>query len=137
MDRRKVTLRIAAGLVLFTCLGHTAGTLMEVPAEQVAMRETIAVMQKTMVPMPMGAPRSYMQILDGNNLCVCLFLLVIGVQMWMLSSHEAGAMGRRLVKLNSLGLAICLVLAAVYFFPLPAACLGLAALLGLLSLQFP
>ncbi len=73
---RTLLIRISAALSLITSLGHTMGTFMAVPPEQTAMHATIASMKDTMVPMPVGAARSYMQILDGNNICTAVFLLL-------------------------------------------------------------
>ncbi len=98
-------LRIAAVLAFITCLGHTIGTFMEVPAEQTAMHETIAQMKRTMVPMPVGPARSYMQILDGNNLCTSLLLGLCGALLLIVSKGPASSATRRITLLTALALA--------------------------------
>lgn len=127
-------LRVAAGLTLFTCLGHTAGTFMPIPAEQVAVAQTHATMKATPVPMPIGKPQSYADIFFGNNIAVSLFLLISGLGFLVFAGKGGleGA-GRRLLLLNSLGMAGVAIISSVYFFPLPAACTGLAAVLGFVA----
>lgn len=74
---RALLIRIAATLSLITCMGHAIGTFMAVPPDQTAMHATIATMKATLVPMPVGAARIYMQILDGNNICTAVFLFAM------------------------------------------------------------
>ena len=57
--KRSLLLRVAATLSLITAAGHTVGTFMPVPPEQTQMHATIATMKATMVPMPVGSPKSY------------------------------------------------------------------------------
>ena len=127
---RKLTLRIAAALVLITCLGHTVGTFMEVPFEQKAMRETIEIMKSTMVPMPVGQARSYMQILDGNNICTSLFLFVSGVLLLTVSAAPSSQVVNRVIFIVSLGLVGMAIISGIYFFPVPMILSGLAAILA-------
>ena len=130
---RPLLARIAATLALITCLGHTIGTFMQVPPEQAAMHKAIAVMKSTLVPMPVGSPRSYMQILDGNNLCTSLLLLLCGTQLLAVAGLPASPATNRIIAITATALAGIAVISALYFFPIPAALTGLASILGFLA----
>lgn len=125
---RTLLLRIAAFLVLFTCAGHTMGTFMPVPPEQTRMLETIEIMKGTMIPMPLGSPKSYWEVFHGNNVGMSLFLLVTGIAFILLSRAANNAPIEVLLSLGMLGLC---VISALYFFPVPAICTGVAGLLGI------
>jgi hypothetical protein len=132
MNSTKLFLRVAGALTLFTCLGHTAGTFMPVPAAQVEVAKAVAVMKTTLVPMPVGKPQTYADIFLGNNIGMSLFLFILGVGFFILSGKGAlDGVGRKLLILNSLGVLGISVLSALFFFPVPAACTGIAALLAL------
>lgn len=131
---RALLLRIAAALSLITAIGHTAGTFMPVPPEQTQMHATIATMKATMVPMPVGSPKSYMQILDGNNLCTSLLLLLCAGLLVAVANTGSEKATRRVVLLTALSLAGISVISFVYFFPVPGVFTGLAAILALTSL---
>ncbi|HNO22532.1 MAG TPA: hypothetical protein PKK94_06105 [Leptospiraceae bacterium] len=131
--KTKIMLRVAMGLVLFTLIGHTVGTFMKVPAEQTEVAKTVEIMKTTLVPMPVGSPKSYSEIFLGTNLTVSLFLFVSGICFWI-SSSEGGLDGKGKVFLavNSFGAAMLSLISFLYFFPLPAICTGIAAVLGFL-----
>ena len=126
-------IRIAATLALVTGLSHTVGTFMTVPPEQVAMHATIATMKATMVPMPVGAARSYMQILDGNNLCTSLFLLVCASILFSIASLPSAPATNRVILIVALGLAGFAIISAMYFFPIPTALTGIASVLAIIA----
>jgi hypothetical protein len=130
---RILLIRIAATLALVNCLSHIVGTFMSVPPEQVAMHATIATMKGTMVPMPVGAARSYMQILDGNNLCTSLFLLVCAALLFSIASLPSGPATNRVILIAALGLAGFAIISAMYFFPIPTALTGVAAVLAIIA----
>ncbi len=134
MRRANLLLRIAGALTLFTFLGHTAGTFMPVPPEQAEVARTTAVMKATLVPMPIGRAQSFSDLFRGNNLAVSLYLLVAGLSFFFFSGKDglAGG-GRRHLLLHSAGMAALALISAVYFFPLPAVCTGIAALLGFIA----
>jgi hypothetical protein len=132
---RKNLLRIAAFLVLFTCAGHTYGTFAPIPADQPEMIKIVEQMKVVMIPMPMGTPKSYMQILDGNNLSVSLYLFVTGLIFLALSRQAPGGADNVVLAITSTGMAAVAILSAVYFFPLPAICTGIAALAGFWALR--
>lgn len=134
---RPLLIRIAATLVLITSLGHIIGTFMKVPPEQVAMHQTIAIMKATMIPMPVGAPRSYMQILDGNNLCTSLFLLLCGAQLFAISNLPNSPATNRTMVIITLGLTGFAVISAMYFFPVPTVFTGLAVILSVIARSRP
>ncbi len=131
----RLLLRIAAVLAFITCLGHTIGTFMEVPAEQTAMHETIAQMKRTLVPMPVGPARSYMQILDGNNLCTSLLLALCGALLFIVSSAPTSQATSQITLLTALALGCFSLLSSLYFFPVPTAFTGLASLLSFVAMK--
>ncbi len=101
------------------------------------MRDTVAVMQQTMVPMPVGSARSYMQILDGNNLCTSLFLLFCGHLLLVLASAPRSPVSDRITQFTALALAGFAIISTLYFFPIPVVLTGLAAVLSIISLTRP
>jgi len=134
MNRTALLLRIAGVLTLFTCLGHTAGTFMPIPAEQAEVAKTAAIMKATAVPMPIGRAQNYGNLFLGTNLAVSLYLLIASIGFFLFAAKGGleGA-GRRQLVLTSVGLGGIAMISAIYFFPLPAACTGLAAILGFIA----
>ncbi|MFN0080866.1 MAG: LIC_13387 family protein [Prosthecobacter sp.] len=130
---RALLLRIAAILCIITCLGHTVGTFMAIPDEQVAMKETVSIMQRTMVPMPVGTSRTYMQILDGNNLCTSLLLLLLGVILFSIAPFPKTSMVDRVIGIAAVALTGFAVISAIYFFPVPVVTTALASALSLFA----
>lgn len=124
---RTLLLRLAATLAAITGVGHTIGTFMPVPADQVAMHAAIATMTATMVPMPVGDARSYMQIFDGNNICTSLFLFLCMAQLLAVAAAPRHPAATRTILLTAAGLGGFAAISAVYFFPLPTVLTGLAA----------
>jgi CHASE2 domain-containing sensor protein len=120
-------------LSLITCVGHTIGTFMPVPAEQAEMHATIATMKATMVPMPVGAARSYMEILDGNNICTSLLLALCAALLLSVARAEKEHVVDRVIALTALALVGISLLSFRYFFPVPGVFTGLAAVLALLA----
>lgn len=129
--RRALLLRIAAFLSLLTAVGHTIGTFMPIPTEQVQVQAAVEVMKSTLVPMPVGAPKSYMQILDGNNLRTTLLLLLCGALLLGVARAERSPAVDRVVLSTSIALGGVAVLSFVYFFPIPGVFTATAAALGL------
>ena len=107
---------------------------MPVPAEQAQMHATIATMKATLVPMPVGSARSYMEILDGNNICTSLLLLLCGAMLFAVSRAARDQLANRVVLLTALALAGVAAISFRYFFPVPGVFTGVAALLALLAL---
>jgi hypothetical protein len=130
---RPLLLRSAAVLSLLTCVGHTIGTFMPVPAEQTQMHATIATMKATMVPMPIGSARSYMEILDGNNICTSVLLALCAALLFSVARAEKERVVDRVIALAALALAGTSLLSFRYFFPVPGVFTGLAAVLSLLA----
>jgi hypothetical protein len=130
---RSLLLRIAAGLALVTCVSHTIGTFMPIPAEQTQMLSTIDVMKATLIPMPIGSPRNYMEILDGNNICTSVLLALCAMLLFSMAGSPKGRETDRVILITSLALAIVAMVSIRYFFPVPAAFTGLAALLALVA----
>ena len=131
---RTLLLRIAAILSLITCLGHTIGTFMPIPAEQTQMHATVATMKATLVPMPVGAARNYLELFDGNNICTSLFLLLCAGLLFSVARAASEQVASRVITLTALALAAISVISFRYFFPVPAVFTGLAALLAFLAL---
>jgi hypothetical protein len=107
---------------------------MPVPAEQAQMHATIATMKATWVPMPVGSARSYMEILDGNNICTSLFLLLCGAVLFAVSRAPREQVVNRVITLTAFALAGISAISFRYFFPVPGVFTGLAALLALVAL---
>jgi hypothetical protein len=106
---------------------------MTVPPEQTAMHATIASMKATIVPMPVGAPRSYMQILDGNNICTALFLLLCAVLLYAIAGLPSACATNRVLVITVIALASFTVISAIYFFPVPSVFTGIAAGLSIIA----
>jgi uncharacterized membrane protein len=88
-----------------------------------------------LVPMPVGSARSYMEILDGNNICTSLFLLLCGALLFAVSRAEGGQLANRVVTLTAVALAGISAISFRYFFPVPGVFTGVAAVLALLALR--
>lgn len=134
MNKASLLLRIAGGLCVFVCLGHTAGTFMSIPASEVEVTKTAAAMKTTLVPMPIGKPQSYADLFLGTNLSVSLFLVVLALGFFF-ASGDSGLTGhrRKFLLLMIFGCVGLSAVSALYFFPLPAICTGTASLLGLVA----
>ncbi|HYO95584.1 MAG TPA: hypothetical protein VER33_13775 [Polyangiaceae bacterium] len=131
--KRSLLLRIAGVLSLITCIGHTLGTFMPVPAEQAQMHATIATMKATLVPMPVGSARSYMEILDGNNLCTSLLLALCAGLLFSLARVRKERVADHVLALTALALIGVSILSFRYFFPVPAVFTALAAVVTLMA----
>lgn len=109
---------------------------MPIPAEQAEVAKTAAVMKATAVPMPIGRAQNYGNLFLGTNLAVSLYLLISGVAFFLFAG-KGGLEGaaRRQLLLTSVGLAGMAMISAIYFFPLPAACTGLAAIFGFMAVK--
>ncbi|HMV45528.1 MAG TPA: hypothetical protein PK079_18245 [Leptospiraceae bacterium] len=131
---KKIILRIAAGLVLFTCLGHTIGIFMPLPPEEVELIKIEDAMKTALVPMPIGKKQSFFDLLLGSNIGLSVYLLVSGISLILISSEEKlQSSNKQILKLESLGLLALSVISIFYFFPIPAICTGIAGILGLYS----
>lgn len=89
------------------------------------------VMMQTLVPMPIGSPKTLFGIMSGANLALSIYLLVAGVFFYLLSKSEFKKVDTQMIALNSLGIGAIAIISGFYFFPLPAICTGIAAVLGL------
>ncbi|TGK49503.1 LIC_13387 family protein [Leptospira bouyouniensis] len=138
MNQKSLFLKIAFGLVLFTCFGHTMGTFMKIPPEQVAVANAQMVLENTMVPLPMGFQKSFADIFLGNNISVSVYLLITGIIFLVISgAKQFDPIVKKLLLINSFGMAMLSVISILYFFPLPAICTGLAAVFGFVSAFLP
>jgi hypothetical protein len=130
---RKHLLRAAGALCIVTCIAHLAGTLMTIPSEQVEMLKTVETMKQTMIPMPVGSARSYMDVLNGNNFCTSILLLLCGLVLLIAAKHPDESGSRSTVTVVALCLAGFAIISSFYFFPVPAVFTGLAAALALVA----
>ena len=127
-------LYVASGFTLFTFLGHTAGQFMPIPPDQTQRLQVFEVMQKPVIIMPMGGTKSFAEFLSGANLSLSVYLLVTGICLFLFAKNYTSQQRPQLF-LHSLGLAMVALISARYFFPLPAICLGVAAILGFVSFK--
>lgn len=130
---RPLLLRIAASLSLLTAVGHTIATFMEVPPEQTQVLATIATMKATLVPMPVGSARSITEILDGNNLCTSLLLLLSGALLLSVASAAKEKVVDGVILLTALALVGVSVISFIYFFPVPTVFTGTAAVMAFVA----
>ncbi len=131
---RKTLLRIAAGLTLFTFVGHSSTLILPPPQDQVEVVSVYKLMQQTQEVMPMGAIKSIAQIMWGANACTSVLLLLAGLLYISFASEPAGANRKQLSLVNLSMLATCAI-SLLCFFPLPALCTGLAGILGFVSMK--
>jgi hypothetical protein len=132
---RKLLLRVAAFLILFTFLGHTFGAFSAFPAEQVERAQVFARMQSKVIPMPGTRNRSYAEILLGANICLSLFLLLSGLVFILESREKTSGRDPAVLLCHCVAMILVAGLSLEFFFPLPAICTGLAGGLGLLALR--
>jgi hypothetical protein len=130
---RSLLLRLAASLSLFTAVGHTAGIFMPIPPEQTDLFALWKAMQVTMVPLPMGSPRSVVALLDGANFCTTVLLALCAALLFAVASAKKEPLVDRVIVLTGGALLACSVLSAIYFFPLPIICTGLGGVLALVA----
>lgn len=132
---RKLMLRLAAFFTLFTCVGHTIGTIQGFPKDDITVSSVFELMRQTHVTMPFGNPQTFATLLLGANLCVSVFLLVSGLIFVVFSTADGALTNRdkRILLLNSLGMLWTGIICVLCFFPLPAVCTGLAAVFGILA----
>ena len=72
-----------------------------------------------------------MQILDGNNICTSLFLLLCAALLFALAKAGNEKATQSVVLLTGLALAGISLISFVYFFPVPGVFTGVAAILAL------
>jgi hypothetical protein len=131
MLNSKNLLYTAAFFVLVTFLGHTAGVILPKPQTTEALITTQELMKQTMVPLPMGSPRSLMELMLGANIFLSIYLLVSSLLFILLAKQNAP--DKKILFLNSAGLAVGAVVCVFYFFPIPALGTGLGALFGFIA----
>lgn len=130
---RTRTILAATVLAALTGIVHLIGTLMPVPTEQTNVIAAIATMKDTMVPMPVGAARSYMQILNGNNFGTVLLLFVCAAQLAAVAKLPSGQASNRAILITAMGLVGFAVISMTHFFIVPALFTGIAAILCLIA----
>lgn len=132
---RSVPLAVAAALALATSGLHLVGTFMPIPPEQTAVIHAVATMEATMVPMPVGSARSYLQILNGNNLGTALLLLVCSLQIVVVARAQPSPAAQGTLVVAAGGLLGFALISATHFFPVPAVATGVAGALCLVGLR--
>lgn len=128
MSKYKLLLLIAAALVLFTFLGHTIGAFQMNSPQEVDGAQLVQLMEQTMMPMPIGSPKSYMDLYNGSNFGLSVYLLISGLSLILFARSKDTQ--KPLIVLTGVGLALMTLLCVRYFFPLPTICLGLASILA-------
>ena len=106
---------------------------MEIPKEQVDVRAGYEVMQRTVVPMPIGSERTYAEIFLGTNLGVSLFLLFMTVVFVLLAKDAVSSNEFKILVASIIGVGLFSLISFRYFFPLPGVLLGAACIFGILS----
>ena len=86
-----------------------------------------------MIPMPVGAARSYMQILDGNNLGTAVLLLLCAVQLFGIAGAPSSPVTNRVLLITALGLAAFSIISAMHFFPVPTVFTAIASAFSLVA----
>lgn len=127
----KYLLRIAAGLTLFTCLGHTLGHFKPIPEGKYALVGALELMKRVDVEFPIGAPKTLMDIRAGSTLSISVFLLAFGLILIFLSNISNRTSVVKIQIVTGLALLSIGILSQFYFFPLPAICTGLAGILAI------
>lgn len=81
-----------------------------------------------------GAPlRSYGDFLLGADICLVIYLFITGL-VFILESRDRNANNNRaMLYCHCAGLALTSAGSFLFFFPVTAVCLGLAAILGLVA----
>lgn len=133
MKNTQIILKIAASFMFLTFLGHTAGALKPVADTQGDMYTTYMLMKTTLVPMPIGAAKSYSDLMMGGSLCLSVFLFFVGTLFFSLSKQKNLIQQKNILVMNSLSALCIAILSTIYFFPVPALFTGMAGLLGLYS----
>lgn len=128
---RKALLYTAASLAMLTCIVHLIGTYMPIPPEQTEVARVVATMNATLVPMPVGSAKTYLQILNGNNLGTALLLLVCSAQLVGAATSGPSAAASRAIAITAAGLVGFAVISFTHFFPIPALFTGVAAALSI------
>jgi hypothetical protein len=128
---RLLLLRIAASLSLFTAFGHTAGIFMPVPPEHTEVLALLDAMKRTMVTLPMGTLRSAEALLDGANFCASVVLALCAAVLFAVATAKNEPVIDRVILLNGVALLSLSVISAIYFFPAPTICTGLAGVLAI------
>lgn len=119
---------VAAFFALFTFVGHSIGVISNRALEEVPAFATYQLMKHTTVSFPMGFTRDIATLMLGSNLCLSVYLLIAGLMCVVFGKKaEWSSHDKILVILNSFGLLLTGVISAYFFFPVPAACLVLAA----------
>ena len=131
MFKRKNLLYMAAFFVLFVFVGHTSGVILPKPQGTEALVTTQQLMKQTLVQMPVGSPRSLTDLMLGVNIFLSIYLLVSGI-LFILLARKSDSDNQILI-LNSAGLALGAIVAAIYIFPVPAVCTGFGAILGFIA----
>lgn len=124
----KLSLRIAAALMLLHTIGHTFGALGQTQPPNPKIAAIISGMQTEHFDF-MGRSATLGRFFNGYGFIITFMLLLITVQLWLLSTRP--------VRPFLLTLGIYLIIQAgteyIYFFPLAALFSLLAGLLTLLA----
>lgn len=121
----------AFGFTLFTFLGHTSSLFFSIPPEQTEKIRVFSEMQSAVVTMPIGSAKSFADILLGANISLSIYLLVAAVLIFL--TAKTVEIPKSFVWIQSLGLFGVGIVSGIFFFPVPAVCLTVAAVLSFAS----
>ena len=133
---RNKFLHLASFFTLFPFVGHTTWLFLPIPRKQLDRLAVFSLMHRPVVMMPMNILRSYADILNGTNIVLSIYLLMTGLYLLALKNVPL-QQSKSLIFITAAGLAAVAIVSAIYFFPLPAACLALASAFTMLSLKQP
>jgi hypothetical protein len=132
---RKNLLRTSAFFTLFTFVGHTIGLIRPLPEDQTQVLAVYQMMKQTLVPFPMGAPKSIATLMIGANTTLSVLLFLTGVSYLFLATDAVERSSQRQLMLLNISMLAVAITSYFCFFPLPAICTGLATVLGFVAFQ--
>src|SRR5947209_1836390 len=94
--KQKISLRIAAGLMLLHTIGHTFGALSWKNAPNEAIRRIITSMQTNAFDF-MGRSVTLAHFYEGYGVILIFVLLFISVLLWLLSNETENRLAQRLL----------------------------------------
>jgi hypothetical protein len=128
----KISLRIAAFLMLFHTVGHTIGALSWKDAPNPAVAAVIRGMQSNHFNF-MGRSSTIASFYEGYGMIMIFVLLLVSVTLWLLSGEIGNALTARLLIPLTVFLFLLAVAEFIYFFPFAAAISLLACIAVLMA----
>ncbi len=132
---RKILLRTSAFFTLFTFVGHTLGLIRPLPEDQTDVLTVYQMMKQTMVPFPMGEPKSIATLMIGANTTLSVLLFLAGISYLFLATDPVERSSQRQLVLLNISMLAVAITSYFCFFPLPTLCTGLAAIFGIVAFR--